>query len=861
MTPEISTNRLAQAEDSLQIIKNRFCKLQQDLALKEDYIKYLEKEILIQDEDLDPLRQEISNLKEQLEKALQDSKSQENYDKIDILNEKILILYKNSNDTIEMAQPPESPRLSLPENQAMIQNNRIQQEINNIRQYFQSPVTIASTINGIVDYLNIIFNAGNRFERLVLDIYSRANTHAINAENQAYEAHRTQHSIFKSRELDGRITICMQKRQISKLLLEKFALGFKNRRTQQQLQEYKTDEAITTHLLNLTKNRYSKWNNKCKTLENDLLLWSKWKNHARNFEQLINNLQAQILLLYNNPPNMATVAGDLTSIAPLIAEIPNYSRQILPDEWYQGINKILTLIAIIAAAFNDALRAEILKSKMTGKYTNIPVQHAGNNIDTPACFIIWLHHKYQTETVGTQQVATQRLAQEKFLPFDNPESYEARICSIPDQISQTSAVNIQNKLHSDSSDISQAELDSIIKSQLALVLTTSIQSSQLQKTQALQSQQKQPNFSNYLRVSNKYMPERPPDGYGVNSEKFIHCDLINPTSSASQIIESLANNLYKKVSDMFSAKPVQSMKNIEVNFDKELADHMGKLSINKALSKGFEAGVHAISKSHKINKEPKSRKRGGSKQTVLEQTIHKIIQKLAPEISNSDEDETLDDPIEINFVCQKEPDTGIVTIPCKIKHLKIPAMILDSGAETEIITEDIVKCINGKIDRSVKYDLSGIATIPIESIGIVCNLLITLTPDCTIYEDFVVMKYSKPMLIFSNQLLKKYECVIDWNNDKMKIHHNRKEHIFSVTMYKVKNKLEVNYATATQDSLYNEDTITSKPLVSNEISQEVDSDKDDSIPFDEWCASADFSLDSVNLTLAKQAPKVLKKNA
>ncbi|CAG8673880.1 3548_t:CDS:1, partial [Ambispora leptoticha] len=51
----ISTNRLAQAEDSLQIIKNRFCKLQQDLALKEDYIKYLEKEILIRDGDLDPL--------------------------------------------------------------------------------------------------------------------------------------------------------------------------------------------------------------------------------------------------------------------------------------------------------------------------------------------------------------------------------------------------------------------------------------------------------------------------------------------------------------------------------------------------------------------------------------------------------------------------------------------------------------------------------------------------------------------------------------------------------------------------------------------------------------------------------------
>ncbi|CAG8491551.1 23249_t:CDS:2 [Gigaspora rosea] len=43
---------------------------------------------------------------------------------------------------------------------------------------------------------------------------------------------------------------------------------------------------------------------------------------------------------------------------------------------------------------------------------------------------------------------------------------------------------------------------------------------------------------------------------------------------ASQIIESLANDLYKKVSDMFSAKPVQSKKNIEVDSDEELADHI-----------------------------------------------------------------------------------------------------------------------------------------------------------------------------------------------------------------------------------------------------------------------------------------------
>jgi len=43
-----------------------------------------------------------------------------------------------------------------------------------------------------------------------------------------------------------------------------------------------------------------------------------------------------------------------------------------------------------------------------------------------------------------------------------------------------------------------------------------------------------------------------------------------------------------------------------------------------------------------------------------------------------------------------------------------------------------------------------------------------------------------------------------------------------------------------------------KPLVSDQISQEADSDKDgSSVLFDEWCATAGFSPDSDNSTLAE----------
>ncbi|GES94263.1 hypothetical protein GLOIN_2v1886689 [Rhizophagus clarus] len=166
---------------------------------------------------------------------------------------------------------------------------------------------------------------------------------------------------------------------------------------------------------------------------------------------------------------------------------------------------------------------------------------------------------------------------------------------------------------------------------------------------------------------------------------------------------------------------------------------------------------------------------------------------------SSQEEESLDGPMEIDFVKKKEPKTSVATVKCKIKRLKIPAMTLDSGAEPPIITKNIVVRVNAKIDESEKHDLSGVTTVPIESIGIVRNLPITLASGLTIYEDFIVVDYHKPTLIFSNQLLKKYKCAMDWDTNKLKISLNGKDYIIPVTMHKVKNKLEVNCVRTTPE--------------------------------------------------------------
>src|SRR4051794_1519447 len=104
--------------------------------------------------------------------------------------------------------------------------------------------------------------------------------------------------------------------------------------------------------------------------------------------------------------------------------------------------------------------------------------------------------------------------------------------------------------------------------------------------------------------------------------------------------------------------------------------------------------------------------------------------------------------MKIDFIKKKELTTSIASIKCKIKHLKIPAIALNSCAELLIVTPDIVERVRYEIDKFIKHDLSSIVTVPVESIGVFHNLLITLAPEFIIYEDFIVVKYFKPMLIF-----------------------------------------------------------------------------------------------------------------
>jgi hypothetical protein len=157
--------------------------------------------------------------------------------------------------------------------------------------------------------------------------------------------------------------------------------------------------------------------------------------------QNILNLQGQILALQNNPlGNMADARRlpVLNLIAPILAKNKPYTGQEPPDDYLDRLIQSISFaqghMTVLenanAGDFDDAVKCDIYKAQMGGKYLPVPAQdpYNGNaNINTPATLRAWMRSKYQRETVGSQQSALQRLTQERFLPTDSPDTYEKRI--------------------------------------------------------------------------------------------------------------------------------------------------------------------------------------------------------------------------------------------------------------------------------------------------------------------------------------------------------------------------------------------------------------------------------------------------
>ncbi|CAH1769283.1 979_t:CDS:2 [Entrophospora sp. SA101] len=184
--------------------------------------------------------------------------------------------------------------------------------------------------------------------------------------------------------------------------------------------------------------------------------------------------------------------------------------------------------------------------------------------------------------------------------------------------------------------------------------------------------------------------------------------------------------------------------------------------------------------------------------TLLEGIICRIIQNSNPADNipqGETEDEEIIENMEVGFVRDKG-EIDVPTVRGKINCLVLSAITVDPGSNTLIITKDIADRLGLKIDKNVKHKLGGIATVPIESVGMVYNVPLMLAPGCIFYIDFVVVNHSKSMVILSNPFLYCHKYQILGDKDQLRINCNGRDFYIPVTMHKVKNKLEVHHVIA-----------------------------------------------------------------
>ncbi|CAG8784923.1 4064_t:CDS:2 [Cetraspora pellucida] len=708
-----------------------------------------------------------------------------------------------------MAQQLGSPRLSLTENQTTIQNNRIQQEINNIKQYFQSPVTIAPTINGIVDYLNIILDAGNRFERLVLDIYPQVNTHAINAENQvanlqtqlansqtqladlqtqltdlqtqlamlqndynlfhqAYGAYRTQHNIFKSQELDGQITI--------------------------------SDGATTAHFLNLTRNRYIKWKRKCKTLKNDLLLA---------------NVQLDIKWA-----NMATIQEVMAVVTPLIAPIPQYIGQEPPEDYVNKIKQLYNYGSTVGVVvgFNNAVKIQILASKMGGKYIlpNPFNNQIGIAVNTPALFLAWLNTEYQRNNIETyetrikpfllgvpindnyvlgvlkNQLPTELYNQMTIAPSADIPAFFTIIQlqlqkNVPPPLHpgheyRLEEFHINNFMYDQARQmgigITPTPLSKLLSEGKIICLKS-------EKAKALQE------IMDYARLGLDIEDERPYNPMEidlaiVNIARRIGGNTIIPTMNivnASQTVRKKKLPVRKRV-----IKKLVRPKNKQVNlvtYEEATEDP------NNEEEEVYEEIVYEDEDNEnveyiEVEDRPKEMLCNNSTQKVIEickknfqNELRNILNEfktllssynLLPELASS---MALDESMDINLVCC--PANNLTTAEYRINNILIPKAVLDGGAQCTIISKKLARHLGLKIDTTNPPSLEGVAT-DASSYGWCYNIPITFTnraltrdTDYTMIHDIIVSDYNKYALIIGTNWLDLAGDKVDYKKHKFRV--------------------------------------------------------------------------------------------
>ncbi|GBC31186.2 hypothetical protein GLOIN_2v1778046 [Rhizophagus irregularis DAOM 181602=DAOM 197198] len=146
-------------------------------------------------------------------------------------------------------------------------------------------------------------------------------------------------------------------------------------------------------------------------------------------------------------------------------------------------------------------------------------------------------------------------------------------------------------------------------------------------------------------------------------------------------------------------------------------------------------------------------------------------------------------------IVNRKSASDVVTIKTKVvapeseKSLVIPTTIFDTGSDSSLISNNIVKRLNLDVDRSNAPDLSGVATKS-DTIGTVYGLGILVYDgenSKKIEDDFMVVKSDKDFLLLGVPWIDRANVILDFQNQQLNIPlSSRKKITIPISLHKRK---------------------------------------------------------------------------
>ncbi|UZO09847.1 uncharacterized protein OCT59_030060 [Rhizophagus irregularis] len=146
-------------------------------------------------------------------------------------------------------------------------------------------------------------------------------------------------------------------------------------------------------------------------------------------------------------------------------------------------------------------------------------------------------------------------------------------------------------------------------------------------------------------------------------------------------------------------------------------------------------------------------------------------------------------------IVNRKSASDVVTIKTKVvapeseKSLVIPTTIFDTGSDSSLISNNIVKRLNLDVDRSNAPDLSGVATKS-DTIGTVYGLGILVYDgenSKKIEDDFIVVKSDKDFLLLGVPWIDRANVILDFQNRQLTIPlSSRKKITIPISLHKRK---------------------------------------------------------------------------